>query len=135
MQLLQSISVLIVDHHPAFLQMITRFLDQQCSDRIIIVGAVFRPADALALAAARRPQIVVLGLNGDTQVSLALIAPLRTVLPNVGIIASAQLGLAEYQQAALVAGADRFISTDLLHRDLLPMIRTLADSRTAPPAL
>jgi DNA-binding NarL/FixJ family response regulator len=121
-----NISILVVDHHPAFLQMIVRFLEQQRARGLVVVGAVFRPDDALALAAVRQPQIVLLGLNGNTPAALGLIAPLRAMLPALGIITLVQQGIAEYQQAALAVGADGCLSSDRLHHDLLPMITSLA---------
>jgi DNA-binding NarL/FixJ family response regulator len=133
MQPPQHISVLVINHHPTFLQMITRFLEQERLCRIMLVGAVFRPDDALALAEARQPHIIVLGLNGNASTALALIAPLRRLLPEVGIIAVAQLGVVEYQQAALAAGANCLLTTDILHRALVPTITSLADTRSTRP--
>ncbi|MEI8306009.1 MAG: hypothetical protein WCF99_02975 [Chloroflexales bacterium] len=126
MQTVSCISVLVVAHHPAFVQMVSRFLDEPRACTVAVVGAVFRPDDALALAAVRRPQVIVLGLDGNAPEALALIAPLRVIVPDVKIIAIAQLGLVEYQQAALSVGTDRFLSVDTLHRDLLPAIAALA---------
>jgi DNA-binding NarL/FixJ family response regulator len=126
-----NISILVVDHHPAFLQMVVRFLEQQRPQGLVVVGAVFRRDDALALAAVRKPQIVLLGLNGNTPAALGLIAPLRALLPAIGIITLVQQGIAEYQQAALAAGADCCLSSDRIHRDLLPVITSLA-RRTLP---
>ncbi len=130
MQAVPCISVLVIAPHPAFVQMLSRFLDEPRAG-MVVVGAVFRPDDALALAAVRQPQVVVLGLDGNAPEALALIAPLRVIVPSVMIIAITQLGLAEYQQAAHSARIDRFLSADTLHRDLLPAIAALAGSPTA----
>jgi DNA-binding NarL/FixJ family response regulator len=131
MQAMPRISVLVIAHPPAFVQMVSRFLDEPRACTVAVVGAVFRPDDALALAGVRRPQVIVLGLDGNTAEALALIAPLRLIVPDVKIIAIVQLGLVEYQQAALNAGIDRFLSVDTLHHDLFPAIAALAGGPAA----
>ena len=124
------ISVLVVDSNPAFLRFVVQYLDEQHSETISVAGAAFRESDALILAAAISPQVVLVGMSGPISRALDLIANLRRRLPQLEVVALSQLGSAGYAQAALAAGADIFVDKDRLRIDLVPAIVQAVYSRS-----
>ncbi|KPV48842.1 hypothetical protein SE17_35890, partial [Kouleothrix aurantiaca] len=95
--------------------------------RVCVAGAA-RPDEALALAAATRPQVVLVGLSGPVVAALALIAELRQSGAQ-HVVAMSQLGSAGYAQAALAAGATAFVDKDRLQIDLVPVLNDLMACR------
>jgi DNA-binding NarL/FixJ family response regulator len=123
------VSVLVIDFHPAFLRFVVQYLDEQHSQTIRVAGSAFREADALALAAAIRPQVVLIGMSGSITAALSLIADLRCKMPTLEIVVMSQLGAAGYAQAALSAGAAAFVDKDRLRVELAPAILQAACAR------
>jgi DNA-binding NarL/FixJ family response regulator len=123
---MKPISVLLVDDNPAFLRIVTRFLQEH--DDVITVGAAGGGEEALALAQDLQPDIVVIDLAMPGLSGLETIPRLRAVLPKVGIIALTVLDTNSYLQAALEAGANDFVSKTSLNTDLLPAIRRAAQT-------
>jgi DNA-binding NarL/FixJ family response regulator len=74
-------SLLIFESNPGFLRLLVQHVEANHGKTLSIVGAVFREADALALAQATCPQIVLLGMYGPVQKSYQLIDALRSRLP------------------------------------------------------
>jgi DNA-binding NarL/FixJ family response regulator len=114
-------SILLVDDHLTFLRLTTCFL-QQFND-LIVVATAHEGEDALAKAAALQPHLVLLDLAMPGLSGLEVIPRLRSVLPQVGIIVLTKHRLASYQKAALMAGADEFVSKATMGDDLLPAIQ------------
>jgi len=127
-------SMLVFDPHPALLRMLVRYLEEQHSGMLIIAGAAFREADALVLAMATSPEVVLLGMRGPMTHALQLIVALRCLLPTVIIVMMNDLGMAGYAQAALDGGADTFVDKDHLNADLIPAILQVARARDSIPA-
>lgn len=117
---MSPISVLLVDDNPTFLPIATYFL-QEHDD--LVVGTVRDGEEALDQAPNLWPQLILIDLDMPGLPGLETIKRLRIVLPEVGIIALTLLDSNGYRQAALVAGADDFVSKINLGTDLLPAIR------------
>jgi two-component system nitrate/nitrite response regulator NarL len=121
-----KIRVLLVDDHEPFLRVATEFLQRH--HELVVVGTAREGKEALALAQALRPQIILLDLNMPGLNGLETIPHLRVMLPQTGIIALTLLDPRTYRQAALAAGADDFVSKANLTTDLLPAIRRVAQT-------
>jgi DNA-binding NarL/FixJ family response regulator len=124
--IMKPISLLLVDDNPAFLRIVTRFLQQQ--DDLMVAGAARGGQEALALAQDLRPDIVLIDLAMPGLSGLETIPRLRAILPQVGIIALTMLDTNSYWQAALAAGANDFVPKASLDTDLLPAIRRVAQA-------
>lgn len=119
-------TVLFVDPNPHFLRVATRLLCEHYSDELVIVGTSRGNGDALEQAQARKPQVVLLDLDGNFSANIQLIPQLRAMLPDVGIIVLGSHDRQEYCQAALDAGANAFVLKCDLNRALIPAIRTIS---------
>jgi DNA-binding NarL/FixJ family response regulator len=120
--------VLLVDSSPIFLQNAVRFIEGYAPGQIRLVGAVNDGAAALVLVQQFRPDVVLWGIGLPALPQLQRLPQLRALLPQAGIIV---LGLLDdgYRQAALAAGADRFLLKDELTATLLPEILDVARDR------
>lgn len=123
---MHPVSVLLVDDNPAFLRIATRFLQEQCYDWVVVVGAAGGGEEGLIQAQEQRPDIVLVDLRMPGLSGLETIPLLRSMLPDVGIIALTLLESNGYREAALAAGADDFVSKFAVNTDLLPSIRRVA---------
>jgi DNA-binding NarL/FixJ family response regulator len=120
------ISVLLVDDNPTFLRILGDFLGEE--EDILVVGMARSGEEALVKAKELRPQVVLLdlampGLNGFNT-----IPRLRSMMPDVGIIALTVLDANGYREAALTAGADDFVAKANLNTHLVPAIRRVVES-------
>jgi DNA-binding NarL/FixJ family response regulator len=116
-----KIRVLLVAANHAFLHITTRFLKRY--DELVVVDAVDNGEDALAQAQDLRPHVVVFDMDVSGQAGLETIHCLRTMLPEVGIVAMSLVDTQGYHQAAWAAGANGFVAKVALSRDLLPAIQ------------
>lgn len=114
---MQPLSVLVVDANQRFLRSTVRYLAETQPGVIDVVGAVTCLHEALAQAAALRPEVVLVGLSRPVAAALALITELCRSSP-CRVVAMGQLGSAGYAQAALAAGAAIFVDTDRLQSEL-----------------
>ena len=128
---MKPISVLLVDDNPAFLRIVTRFLQEH--DDVVVVGVAGGGEEALALAQDLKPDIVLIDLAMPGLSGLETIPRLRAVLPEVGIIALTVLDTNGYREAALAASADDFVPKATLDTDLLPAIRRVAQAGPSRP--
>lgn len=124
---MESISVLLVDDNPIFLNIVAQFL--RASPDVVVVGTASGGEEALAKAEESRPQVILLDLAMPDIPGLEVIPRLRSILPEVSIIALTLLATEGYRQAALSAGAQDFISKAKLSQELLPAIRRVVRAR------
>jgi DNA-binding NarL/FixJ family response regulator len=99
-----------------------------------VVGSVVGGRNAVAEAERLQPRIILLDLQMPDVPGLKLLPQLRTGLPNAIIIALSLLDPDEYEDPALAAGADAFVSKMNVERDLLPSIRTFGARDPRSPA-
>lgn len=116
-------TVLLVDDSPAFLRILTRFLQEHNHNEVAVVGTAGGGEEALAKAEDLLPQVVLLDLAMPGLSGLEVIPHLRRIVPNAGIIMLTLLDANGYREAALAAGADEFVPKADLVTDLLPAIR------------
>ncbi len=120
--------VMLVDDSATFLHLLTRFLQQEASDEVEVVGTATRGAEAILKASVLQPKMILLDLNMPDLSGLDALPRIRAMLPEAGIIALTLLDADSYRKMTLDAGADDFVSKTTLERDLLPAIRRLAQS-------
>lgn len=123
------ISVLLVDDNLTFLGILTRFLQEQHQNEVMVIGTAGGGAEGLDKAWKLRPDIVLLDLRMPALCGLETIPLLRSMLPDVGIIALTLWHANGYREAALAAGADDLLSKFAVNTDLLPAIRRVARSK------
>ena len=123
---MNPIRVLLVDNSPAFRQLATRFLEAQGG--IVVVGATDGGRESLAQAQSCRPQVVVVDLGTPGLTNLEAVIQLRSMMPQVSIIAMSLVRDTGYREAALAAGADDLVLKAALVTDLLPAIRRAAQN-------
>ncbi len=118
--------LMLVDDSATFLNLLTRFLQQEGSDDVEVVGTATRGTEAIVKASVLHPEMVVLDLNMPDLSGIEALPFIRQVLPDSAIIALSLLDAPTYRQSTLDAGADEFVSKTSLEKDLLPAIRRLA---------
>ena len=121
------VSMLLVDDNPGFLRILANFLERSCRGEFVILGTALGGREGLTKAQALKPQFVIIDLAMPDLHGLAAIPLLRTILPNVRIIALSLLDSGSYPEEALAKGADEFVSKARLDADLIPAIRRMRD--------
>jgi DNA-binding NarL/FixJ family response regulator len=119
-------SLMLVDDSATFLNLLTRFLQQEAADDVEVVGTAMRGTEAILKASVLQPKMVLLDLNMPDLSGLEALPLIREMLPDASIIALTLLDAGSYRKVTLDAGADEFISKTTLEKDLLPAIRRLA---------
>ena len=126
--------LMLVDDSPTFLNLLTRFLQQEGPDDVEVVGTATRGTEAIVKASVLHPEMVVLDLNMPDLSGIETLPFIRQVLPQSPIIALSLLDAQTYRQSTLDAGANEFVSKTSLERDLLPAIRRLAAAGARTPS-
>lgn len=93
------------------------------------MGTAGSGEEALVRAKELQPQVVLLDLAMPGLGGFQTIPRLRSMMPDVGIIALTVLDTNGYREAALAAGGDDFVPKSTLNTDLLPAIRRVAQAR------
>jgi DNA-binding NarL/FixJ family response regulator len=127
---MKPISILLVDENPIFLDIISRFLLDDFSNKVVLVGKANTHAEAKSLAQRQRPQVILVDHGLPGQKGLPLVASLRRVIPEVAIIVLTLLDKPDYRRSALDAGADEFLRKDKVFQDLLLVIHRVIAART-----
>jgi DNA-binding NarL/FixJ family response regulator len=125
-----KIQILFANGDTAFTRRATRILQKWGG--AVIVGSVKGEDQALAQVEELQPDVVLVDLAIPDLAGLHLVTRLRTMLPQVGIVALTALGLDNQGWAVLAAGADVVVSKTAIHTDLLPAVHQAAQGR-APP--
>jgi DNA-binding NarL/FixJ family response regulator len=100
------ISVLLVDDNVTFIRIATRLL--KTHDGIAVVGAIRGGEDALAQVQDLQPEVVIVDTSMPSLPGgLGFIGRLRSVLPDVWVIALTLIGTDGYRRAALGAAGGR----------------------------
>ncbi|NOT63196.1 MAG: response regulator transcription factor [Acidobacteria bacterium] len=119
-----TISVLLVDDNLVFRNLAARFL--ATLPGIEVAGTAEGGADGLLLAATLHPDLILMDLHLRNEHGLQIIPQLRTMLPQVGIIALSLLDPLGFSAATLQAGADAFVDKMTMASDLLPAIQQVS---------
>ncbi|MDE3089955.1 MAG: response regulator [Chloroflexota bacterium] len=127
--------ILLVDDNETFLEILTRFVQENHGGEFVVVGTAGASTEALAQSIALEPQIILLDFDLPERQSAALIRDLRIALPQIGIIAMTlqDPGVYDYcRQAALADGADALILKSALATELFPCIQRVVPARQTP---
>ena len=127
------IQVMLVDDNPTFLRILGDFLREE--EEVLVVGTAGSGEEALAKAQGLQPQVILLDLAMPGLSGFDTIPCLRRVMPDLSIITLTVLEANGYREAALAAGADDFVPKSRLNTDLLPAIRRVMGTRSAPPGI
>ncbi|CAM3378750.1 response regulator [Rhodothermus bifroesti] len=115
-----TISVLLIDDQPLFVQYLLRFLATE--PRIDVVGVAHRAAEGVALCQTLQPQVVLLDLSMPGQSGLDVLPELRAAAPKALIIVLTSHDSAWYQEEARSRGANAFVSKNEVSEHLLEVI-------------
>ena len=113
--------LLVVDDNSAFLKLALRFLGQHSGAGDVRDASDAR--EALAIAEALRPRVVVVDLVMPGISGLELISQLRALLPEARIVAFTSYVEDGYRRAAEAAGAHAFVAKEQLALELIPALR------------
>jgi CheY-like chemotaxis protein len=127
----RPMSLMLVDDNPTFLRILRRFLEEANVPHLAVVATAGNGKEALEIASAIRPTMMMVDLLMPDLPGPELIRSLRRMLPKTGIIALTMLGAEVYRQAALAAGADDCVTRADLELDLLPALLRVAEIRSA----
>ena len=119
----RKMRVLLVDDHANFRVAVAALLDG--GDGIEVVGQAQDGIDALQLAEAQQPDLVLVDFNmpGMDGAEVARRLKAKPRAPKV-VIMSFNSG-PEYRELALLVGADAYLAKTDLQRDLVPLLHRL----------
>jgi two-component system response regulator NreC len=116
---------IVVDDYPPFLTALIALLSGKSG--IEVVGQAHNGEDALKLAAAVRPELVLVdftmpGMNGIEVARKLKSVPIE---PKPKVIVMSFHAEPEYKDMALQAGADGYLVKTEIHQELLPLLRRI----------
>ncbi len=123
------VNVLLVDANTRLRSIVCRLLVEVYAPDVRMVGIADLGQEALNQATLLQPDVVLVGFGPSYQVAAAFVQELRTLLPDVGIIAMGDLSMRGYVGAVRAVGADAFVAKELLNSELLPVLRQVVQSR------
>jgi two-component system response regulator DevR len=118
------IRVFVLNDNQIFVDAIGRFLGDEPDLRV--VGTATGLPQALSMAEAARPDIVLIDPEPHDRVIGQAVRNLRATLPKVGIIVLTLHVDEQHREIALAAGADAFVGKWAASVDLLDAIRAVA---------
>ncbi|MEK6256252.1 MAG: response regulator [Chloroflexota bacterium] len=130
---MKPVTLLLVDDNPRFLSAASGFLGEV--DDFVLLSTLEGGAEAVAKAKELQPDIILVDLAMPDIAGLQLIPMLRESIPNIGIVALTVHDNPQYQEAALAAGADAFITKSSILRTLESTIKEVRDLRSGLPDL
>lgn len=125
------VRVLVVDDFPVVQEGIAGVLRE--SEEIEIVGIASDGAEALTLAPTARPDVVLLDLNMPGEAGLAVLARMRTAVPEARILVMTASEKPEDLSAALAAGAAGYLTKRAVRTELCDAILTVHRGGTVVP--
>ena len=114
-------TVLVVDDHPLFRRGVVQLLAMEPT--IDVVGEAGSRAQALALAEAHDPDLILLDLNLKAESGLDVLAALKSDDPSRRVVMLTVSDAAEDLIGAIRAGADGYLLKDMEPEQLLDRIR------------
>jgi DNA-binding NarL/FixJ family response regulator len=119
-----SISVLIVDDHPVFLQGLRRILESE--EDVEVVGAANDGEQALELARQMAPDVVLLDINLPSMNGMQVTRQLKADAPAVAVILLTAYHDEDQVLHAIRAGASAYYAKDVQPEALLDAIRQVS---------
>jgi DNA-binding NarL/FixJ family response regulator len=125
------IRVLVVDDHAAVRAALVELVG--ATGDMVVVGVAVDGQDALALAAERRPHVVLMDVSMPTMSGLEATSVLARERPCVHVLILSADARSSVVRAAREAGALGFLVKTSRGRDLLDAIRAVHDGRPTWP--
>lgn len=124
-----SIRVLVVDDHPLLRVGAVNFLS--ANEHLLVVGDTDNAIDALHLAQAQSPDVMLLDirLKGDKN-GVDLAREVRRELPNVKILVLTSFLLDPYIKAMMEVGVEGYLLKDTVPSEIAEAIRMVVGGRT-----
>ena len=119
------VSVLIVDDHPMFLDGLRMALELE--DDIRVLGQCTDGEDALREASAQKPDVVLLDINLPSMNGLQVTRLLKAERDDIAVIVLTAYHDAEQVLHAMRAGASAYCAKDITPKELVGMIREVAN--------
>jgi len=119
-----TITILIVDDHPVFLQGLRRVLEPEPD--IEVIGAAIDGKQALETAASLAPNVVLLDVNLPSMNGMQVARQLKDDQPNIAIIMLSAYHDENQVLHAIRAGASAFFPKDVAPDTLLAAIRQVS---------
>ena len=119
-----TITILIVDDHPVFLQGLYRVLEPEPD--IQVIGAAADGKQALEMAQNLAPNVVLLDVNLPSMNGMQVARQLRDAQPNIAIIMLSAYHDENQVLHAIRAGASAFFPKDVAPDTLLDAIRQVS---------
>jgi DNA-binding NarL/FixJ family response regulator len=124
---MEPITVLVVDDHPVFRQGLRDILGIEAD--LAVVGEAASGDQALALAQALHPQVVLMDINLPGMNGLLVTKRLRTVLPELRVIMLTGYDDNEQRVHAIRAGAAGYCAKEIMPSQLVGAIREVMAGR------
>lgn len=121
----ESISVVVVDDHPVFRIGMVALLESL--DGVEVVGQAASQADAVAVVAASRPQVVIMDLDLGAGSGVEATRDIVRALPDVGILVVTMLGDDDSLFASIRAGARGYLLKGASPAEVERAVRAVAN--------
>lgn len=121
-------TVMVVDDHPLFRKGVVQLLGMDPT--LDVVGEAGNQAEALALARAKEPDLIVLDLNLRGESGIDIVAALKDEDPSRRVVMLTVSDAVDDLLGAIRAGADGYLLKDMEPEDILARVREALNGRT-----
>ncbi|MGR9173504.1 two-component system response regulator MctR [Hyphomicrobiales bacterium] len=122
------ISVILIDNHPLVLEGLRAILETY--EHIRVVGTAAAVAQGLEIAAAERPDIVLLDINMPQINGIDAIELFKSTVPSTRVLMLSMHDSREYISASVLRGASGYILKDVPNEEIVAAIETVAAGGT-----
>lgn len=122
------ISVILIDNHPLVLEGLRAILETY--EHIRVVGTAAAVAQGLEIAAAERPDIVLLDINMPQINGIDAIELFKSTIPSTRVLMLSMHDSREYISASVLRGASGYILKDVPNEEIVAAIETVAAGGT-----
>lgn len=116
-----TVTVLLIDDQPLFVQYLLRFL--AAHSFIDVVGVTRKAEEAITLSQTLQPEVILLDLSMPGQSGMDVLPRLREVAPRAYIVVLTSHDSEWYQEQAHRWGADAFVAKHEVLDRLVSVIR------------
>ena len=123
----KRIRVLAADHNALLREGLAAII--QVHEDMELVAVVESNSEAVRIFRYGKPDVVLIDLDLPLPAGVDAIRRIRQIDPEVGVLGLCTYEDSEVREQALRAGASRFMTKDMLTRDLIEMIRQCCSRR------